>query len=75
MRRVSTMFRTTQHIQVSFDDRLLTLNKQAKKAIDLSRGKLVGDVIYPNVDEVKFADLFSEEFSRPNITISCYVSF
>ena len=68
------MFRTTQHIQVSFDDRLLTLNKQTKKAIDLSRAKLVGDVIYPNVDEVKFADLFSEEFSRPNITISCYVS-
>lgn len=68
------MFRMTQNIQMSFDDRLLTINDQTKKAIDLSRAKLVGDVIYPNVDEGKFAELFSEVFSRPNITISRYVS-
>ena len=68
------MFRMTQNIQMSFDDRLLTINDQTKKAIDLSRAKLVGDVIYPNVDEKKFAELFSEVFSRPNITISRYVS-
>ena len=68
------MFRTTQNTQISFDDRLLTINEQTKKALESSRAKLVGDVIYPNVDEVKFAELFSEEYSRPNITISRYVS-
>lgn len=68
------MFRMTQNIQMSFDDRLLTINDQTKRAIDLSRAKLVGDVIYPNVNEEKFAELFSEVFSRPNITISRYVS-
>ena len=68
------MFRTTQNLQISFDDRLLTINEQTKKAIDISRAKLVGDVIYPNVDEAKFSGLFSDLNSRPNITISRYVS-
>ena len=68
------MFRTTQSLQISFENRLLTMSDQTEKAIDASRAKLVGDVIYPNVDEERFSSLFSEVFSRPNITISCYVS-
>ena len=68
------MFRTTQDLQISFSDRLLTINEQTQKAIDASRAKLVGDVIYPNVDEERFSGLYSEVFSRPNITISRYVS-
>ena len=66
------MFRTTQDTQISFADRLLTINEQTQKAIDESRAKLVGDIIYPNVDEARFAALFSEVFSRPNIPISQY---
>ena len=49
-------------------------NEQTKKAVDMSRAKIVGDIIYPNVDESKFAGLFSETASRPNIEIRRYVS-
>lgn len=68
------MFRETQkYKQISLSDRLLFANDQTKKAVDSSRAKLVGDVIYPNVDESKFAPLFSEVASRPNIPITQYV--
>lgn len=69
------MFRKSQNVQISIDDRLLFANAQARRAVEDSRAKLVGDVIYPNVDEVKFASLFSEKGSRPNIEIRKYVSF
>lgn len=68
------MFREGQPIQQNIDDRLLYINKQTQKAIDNSRAKLVGDVVYPNVDEKKFAELYSETGSRPNIEIRQYVS-
>lgn len=68
------MFRESQKIQQSIDDRMLYINKQTRKAIDNSRAKLVGDVIYPNVNEKKFAALYSEIGSRPNIEIRRYVA-
>lgn len=68
------MFRESQDVQISFNDRMLSANDQAKKAIDMSRAKLVGDVIYPNVDEKKFSSLYSDVGSRPNIIIRRYVS-
>ena len=69
------MFRKAQDVQISLDDRMLTANDQAKKAVDDSRAKLVGDIIYPNVDEERFASLFSQVGSRPNILIRRYFSF
>lgn len=69
------MFRKSQDVQVTLDDRMLFVNKQTKRAVDDSRAKLVGDIIYPNIDEDKFANLFSEAGSRPNIEIRKYVSF
>ena len=45
-----------------------------KKAVDSSRAKLVGDIIYPNIDESRFSELFSDIGSRPNIQIRQYVS-
>lgn len=68
------MFRQTLDIQMTLDDRMLTANAQTKKAVDTSRAKLVGDIIYPNIDETKFKDLYSETGSRPNIGIRRYVS-
>ena len=69
------MFRETpDNIQVTLDDRMLTAGKQALKAIDGSKAKMVGDYIYPNVDERKFAPLFSEKYSCPNLSIRMYVS-
>ena len=68
------MFRKTQDIQISLDDRLLFADTQTKTAVDSSRAKLVGDIIYPNVDEDRFSALFSEKNSRPNISIRQYVS-
>lgn len=68
------MFRQTLDMQMTLDDRMLTANAQTKKAVDTSRAKLVGDIIYPNIDEAKFKDLYSETGSRPNIEIRRYVS-
>lgn len=68
------MFRESQDVQITLDDRMLFINDQTRKAIDLSRAKLVGDIIYPNVDETKFAGLFSEKGSRPNILVRRYVA-
>jgi hypothetical protein len=69
------MFRKDQNVQITLDDRMLFVNDQTKRAIDDSRAKLVGDIIYPNVDEDKFSSFFSETGSRPNIEIRKYVSF
>ena len=69
------MFRKDQNVQITLDDRMLFINKQTKRAIDDSRAKLVGDMIYPNVDEDKFSSFFSETGSRPNIEVRKYVSF
>lgn len=68
------MFRQTLDMQMTLDDRMLTANAQTKKAVDASRAKLVGDIIYPNIDETKFKALYSETGSRPNIEIRRYVS-
>lgn len=68
------MFRESQDIQITIDDRMLYANDQTRKAVDASRAKLVGDIIYPNIDESKFAGLFSDNGSRPNISIRRYVS-
>ena len=51
------MFRESQDVQITLDDRMLYANDQTRKAVDLSRAKLV---IYPNVDENRFSGLFSE---------------
>ena len=69
------MFRKVQNVQITLDDRMLFINDQTQRAIDDSRAKMVGDIIYPNVDEDKFSSFFSETGSRPNIEIRKYVSF
>ena len=68
------MFRQSQDKQMTMSDRLVFANEQTRRAVDGSRAKLVGDNIYPHVDETKFAELFSEKGSRPNIEIAQYVS-
>jgi len=54
---------------------MLTANSQTRTAIDSSRAKLVGDVLYPNINEERFAALFSDKASRPNIEIRKYICF
>ncbi len=68
------MFRESQDVQITLNDRMLYANEQTKRAVDASRAKLVGDVIYPNINESKFSGLFSNIGSRPNILIRRYVS-
>lgn len=68
------MFRETGNVQINFNDRMLFANEQTLKAVEDSRAKCVGDYIYPNINEEKFAPLFSEQGSRPNLPISLYVS-
>ena len=69
------MFRVSKDKQMHLFDRLLTANEQTNKAVEKSRAKLVGDVIYPNVDESRFKSLYSDDGgSRPNIEIRRYVS-
>lgn len=68
------MYRPGPEVQVTFEDRMLNANEQTRKAVASSRAKLVGDIVYPQVDEEKFAGLYSEVGSRPNIPIQRYVS-
>ena len=68
------MFRMSQNVQMNLNDRMLYINDQTRKAIDSSRAKMVGDIIYPNVDESRFSGLYSSNGSRPNILICRYVS-
>lgn len=68
------MFRESSYEQLSFNDRMFSAGDQAKNAVDKSRAKLVGDIIYPNVDEKLFAGLYSSVGSRPNIEIKRYVA-
>ena len=68
------MFQKSKGEQMSVFDRYENAGKQAQKAVECSRAKLIGDVIYPRVDEEKFSSLFSDVASRPNISIRRYVS-
>lgn len=68
------MFRASKDAAMSPEDGMLQLSKQAQKAVDTSRAKLVGNIVYPNIDEQKFTALYSEVGSRPNIPIRKYVS-
>ncbi|MBQ8665497.1 MAG: transposase, partial [Lachnospiraceae bacterium] len=68
------MFRQSQDLQMTLDDRMLNANKQTRKAVESSKAKTVGDIAYPYVDESRFAGLFSDAGSRPNIEIKRYVS-
>lgn len=68
------MFRQSLDLQMTLDDRMLYANKQTRKAVESSRAKMVGDIVYPLVDESRFASLFSDAGSRPNIEIKRYVS-
>ena len=69
------MFRESKDKQFHLFDRYLIANEQTSKAIDKSRAKLVGDIIYPRVDESRFKSLYSNDgSSRPNIEIRRYVS-
>lgn len=68
------MFKPTEDVQMNFTkDRMFSANGQAKEAVEGSRAKLFGDVIFPNIDEEKFHPLFSDIVSRPNISISRYI--
>ena len=67
------MFRPAEDVQMTLTDSLFTANQQTKTAVDGSRAKLFGDVIYPNIDEEKFHHLFSDVISRPNIPIKMYI--
>ena len=69
------MFRKSKDVQITLNDRMLFANDQTQRAVNDSRAKLVGDIIYPNIDEDKFAGLFSKKGSCPNIEIRKYVSF
>ena len=42
------MFREAKDEQLSIFDRAVCASKQAKTAVEQSRAKLIGDVVYPN---------------------------
>lgn len=67
------MFREAKDEQLSLFDRVVCATAQAKTAVEQSRAKLIGDVVYPNIDERKFSGLFSGVDSRPNIPVRQYV--
>ena len=68
------MFRLSQELGIPTEGEVHQLSEQAQEAVEKSRAKLVGDIVYPNINEEKFAGLYSEKGSRPNIPIRQYVS-
>ncbi len=57
------MFRQSQDVQMNLNDRMLTANTQTKKAVDSSRAKLVGDIIYPNINELpEYKEIYERHY-------------
>jgi hypothetical protein len=59
--------------QLSFTDTLTTLNERELKKLEKSWAKTFGDVIFPKIDETRFAGLYSEKISRPNTPVNIVV--
>ena len=68
------MFRASKGLGIASGGEEPAISEQTQTAVERSKAKLVGDIVYPNINEEKFAELYSEKGSRPNIPIRQYVS-
>lgn len=67
------MFRPFQE-RKECPDRYENASKQQKKRVDESTCKSIGDVFFNEIDEEKFACLYSDVKSRPNIPVRILVT-
>ena len=59
--------------QLSFVDSLNHLSEREKKLLERSWAKPFGDVIFPKIDERKFADFYSDKSPRPNTPVNIVI--
>lgn len=70
-------FSSNGYQQLGFMDRMGTLSRRGRKALDRSWAKFFGDEIFPAIDERKFAVLYSRSSASPsapvNVTIAAMI--
>lgn len=66
-------FRENSNQQLSFNDSLWGLTEREKNALEKSWAKTFAEEIFPNIDENRFAVLYSNKASRPNTPINVII--
>ena len=66
-------FRKNSSQQISMFDTTFVLTKREKKALDRSWAKVFAEDIFPQIDEERFAVLYSDKASRPNTPINVII--
>lgn len=67
-------FTTNESQQMSFDDNFTNLNERTKKFVMNSWAKGFSDIIFPAIDEKRFAVLYSDtKASRPNNPVNAVI--
>ena len=66
-------FRTNPSNQISMIDSLWGLTPREQKALENSWAKVFAEDVFPNIDEQRFAVLYSDKDSRPNTPVNILV--
>lgn len=67
-------FKPNKHQQISFDDSFINLSSRTQKIISSSWCKDFADIVFPAINEERFAVLYSDnKFSRPNTPVNFIV--
>lgn len=66
-------FRTNSSQQMSMFDSTYGLTEREKKALDRSWARIFADDVFPQIDEKRFAVLYSDKASRPNTPVNVIV--
>lgn len=67
-------FKTNTYQQLTLNDSYAFLSDRCKKIIDHSWAKSFADIVFPAIDENKFAVLYSDQkFSRPNTPVNVVI--
>ncbi len=67
-------FKPNKHQQITFDDSFINLSPRTQKIISSSWCKDFADIVFPAINEERFAVLYSDnKFSRPNTPVNFIV--
>jgi len=66
-------FRTNEKNQMRITDRLNNLTERERRILEKSWAKYFGDVIFPMINEEKFAALYCTDNGRPNTPINVVI--
>ena len=67
-------FKVNNYQQIRLDDNFLSLSERVRKLVENSWAKDFADIVFPAINEERFAVLYSEQaFSRPNTPVNFIV--